>query len=80
MVCFQSWGLGVLGCTPNSFDRDSLLRSGEVQAGEGIYGLQRSIQLAGARAVLTSLWRVDDTATQLLMTEFYGRWLAQVEP
>jgi CHAT domain-containing protein len=48
---------------------------GEVQSGEGIYGLQRSIQLAGAAAVLTSLWRVNDTATEQLMTDFYARWL-----
>jgi CHAT domain-containing protein len=49
---------------------------GVVKAGEGVYGLQRSLQLAGARAVLMSLWSVNDAATSLLMRKFYGYWLA----
>jgi CHAT domain-containing protein len=49
---------------------------GQVQAGEGVYGLQRAIQLAGARALVFSLWRVDDAASQELMTGFYRYWLA----
>jgi CHAT domain-containing protein len=34
-------------------------------------GLQRAFQVAGARALVSTLWQVDDVATALLMEEFY---------
>jgi CHAT domain-containing protein/tetratricopeptide (TPR) repeat protein len=46
---------------------------GQVAGGEGVLGLQRAFQLAGARAVVASLWKVPDDETRLLMREFYGR-------
>jgi CHAT domain-containing protein/tetratricopeptide (TPR) repeat protein len=44
---------------------------GEEAGGEGLLGLQRAFQLAGARAVVAGLWQVDDAATRKLMTAFY---------
>jgi CHAT domain-containing protein len=44
---------------------------GEVAGGEGLLGIQRAFQVAGARTTVASLWKVDDTMTRRLMTAFY---------
>ena len=40
-------------------------------AGVGIQSLQSALHAAGVRTAITSLWKVDDAATQKLMTRFY---------
>ncbi len=44
---------------------------GKEMGGEGLLGLTRAFQYAGARAVLASLWAVSDDSTADLMAGFY---------
>jgi CHAT domain-containing protein len=45
---------------------------GKEMGGEGLVGLVRAFQYAGARSVLASLWGVADESTAELMRRFYG--------
>ena len=46
---------------------------GKEFAGEGMIGLTRAFQFAGARSVMASLWAVSDRSTADLMGDFYTR-------
>ncbi|MEZ0318197.1 MAG: CHAT domain-containing protein [Methylophilaceae bacterium] len=44
---------------------------GSIQSGDDVIGLSRGFFFAGANSVISSLWQVDDIATEKLMLEFY---------
>lgn len=46
---------------------------------DGVYGLQRGLKTAGVKAIIASLWSVDDQATMLLMRKMY-EYLGQGNP
>ena len=45
--------------------------------GEGFVGFTQALLMSGARSVCLSLWKVDDTATALLMQRFYANMLGR---
>lgn len=48
---------------------------GEV-SGEGVYGILRGFKKAGVRSLITTLWEVDEHATEIMFTQFYNNLLA----
>jgi CHAT domain-containing protein len=54
---------------------------GDVAGGEGTFGLQRALHLAGTRDVIASLWKVPDRPTAALMALFYRNlWEKEMPP
>jgi len=45
--------------------------------GEGFVGFTQALLMSGARSVCLSLWKVDDTATALLMQRLYANLLGR---
>jgi CHAT domain-containing protein len=48
---------------------------GETAGGEGLLGVQRAFQVAGARTTIATLWKVSDEHTRRIMEEFYRNYL-----
>lgn len=48
---------------------------GEIRNGDGVYGLRRSLVLAGSESLVMSLWPVNDAATRDLMVKYYKQLL-----
>lgn len=49
---------------------------GEAFAGTGVFGMRRAFLLAGAEALVTSLWNVDDSLAVVFVDALYTRLLA----
>jgi hypothetical protein len=50
---------------------------GKVDYSEGVVGLVRALQIAGAENVLMTLWPLEDAKARDFMTRFYQIWLAE---
>jgi CHAT domain-containing protein len=48
---------------------------GQVQSGEGVFGLRRAFMMAGAQNLLMTLWPVSDEVTPKIMADFYSEAL-----
>ena len=45
---------------------------GKIDEIDGVLGLQRGFKKAGAGSIIMSLWKVSDSVTSILMTQFYS--------
>jgi CHAT domain-containing protein len=53
---------------------------GEVEDGDGVFGLRRAFQVADARVVIMSLWPVDNESAHLFMRGVYTARFASGQP
>lgn len=53
---------------------------GSERAGNGLMSLRRAFEVAGAKTVISSLWKVDDRAAAELMKGFYENYLLHDMP
>lgn len=52
---------------------------GGTGASEGVFGLRRALQESGAGSVMLTMWHVNDSDAQKLLTEFYRNWLSGMD-
>ncbi len=50
---------------------------GRLEAGDELISLSRAFSYAGARAILSTLWRVDDVSTALVSKHFYRHYVGR---
>jgi CHAT domain-containing protein len=48
---------------------------GDIKGSEGVYGLQRSLKMAGVKYIIMSLWQIPDKETVEFMGTFYNNLL-----
>ncbi|MBK7133634.1 MAG: CHAT domain-containing protein [Bacteroidales bacterium] len=48
---------------------------GDIKGSEGVYGLQRSLKMAGVKFIIMSLWEIPDKETVEFMSDFYNNLL-----
>ncbi len=50
---------------------------GKISAGDDVVGMNRAFLFAGTHALISSLWRVSDVSTAMLMKQFYRSYTLQ---
>ena len=49
---------------------------GEIRSGDDVVGMNRAFIFAGTHSLMSSLWRVSDVSTAILMKQFYRNYMA----
>jgi CHAT domain-containing protein len=53
---------------------------GSIQNSEGVFGLRRALAIAGAKYVITSLWKIPTKPSALLMQKFFKLYKSGMHP